>query len=129
MAVRFPEEGHLWEYDYIADAMDTAETKLRLALMAKERGIPIIASMGAGNRLNPQSFRVADIYQTANDPLAKAMRALYRRNGIDKLKVVYSTETPVKGLSGIGSVAFVPSAAGLLMASEIVKDIIARAED
>jgi tRNA A37 threonylcarbamoyladenosine dehydratase len=129
LPVRFPEEGHPWAYDYIVDAVDTAETKVKLALAAKGHGIPIIASMGAGNRLNPMAFRVADIYDTQGCPLAKTMRGLYRRNGIDRLKVVYSTETPVKGLQGIGSVAFVPSAAGLLMASEIIKDITARTED
>jgi tRNA A37 threonylcarbamoyladenosine dehydratase len=120
---RFPDDGHAWPYDYIADAVDTKETKLALALTAKRRGIPLIASMGAGNRLDPMAFKVADIYATAHCPLAKAMRGLYRKHGIVALKVVYSSEVPVKGITGIGSAAFVPSAAGLLIASEIIKDL------
>jgi tRNA A37 threonylcarbamoyladenosine dehydratase len=121
---RFPGDGHIWAYDDIADAVDTKETKLALALTAKQLGIPLIASMGAGNRLDPMAFRVADIYETAYCPLAKAMRGLYRKHGIEALKVVYSSEVPAKGITGIGSAAFVPSAAGLLIASEIIKDLI-----
>jgi tRNA A37 threonylcarbamoyladenosine dehydratase len=120
---RFPDDGHAWAYDYIADAVDTKETKLALALTAKQLGIPLIASMGAGNRLDPMAFRVADIYETSYCPLAKAMRGLYRKHGIEALKVVYSSEVPAKGVTGIGSAAFVPSAAGLLIESEIIKDL------
>ena len=123
------------EYDYVVDAVDTVTTKLSLILRAKESGVPVISSMGAGNKLDPTRFRVADLYQTSVCPLAKVMRRECRKRGIDSLKVVYSTEdalTPQEGVaedasrrSTPGSVAYVPSVAGLIIAGEVVKDIIA----
>lgn len=130
-------------YDYIADAIDTVSAKLELAVRAKAAGIPIIAAMGAGNKLDPAAFEVADISKTTVCPLARVMRLELRKRGINHLKVVYSRELPVlsgglprqdstAGLSGEdarrrttpASISFVPGAAGLLMASEIIKDMI-----
>lgn len=122
------------EYDYIIDAIDTVKGKLGLAQQAQEAGTPIISCMGAGNKLDPTAFEVADIYKTSVCPLARVMRYECRRRGIKKLKVVYSKEAPVrpKAVSeeaGVrrdipGSVAFVPSAAGLILAGEVIKDLI-----
>ncbi len=122
------------EYDYIVDAIDTVSGKIALAVIADKYNIPIISSMGAGNKTNPTQFKVADIYKTSVCPLAKAMRKLCRENGVKKLKAVYSEELPVikeksvDELSGKravpGSVSFVPSVVGLIMAGEVVKDII-----
>ena len=127
------------EYDYVVDAVDTVTAKLSLILRAKEAGVSIISSMGAGNKLDPTAFRVADIYDTTVCPLAKVMRRECRKRGIDHLKVVYSTEEALgpemtgevaeeKSPSGHrkqspGSVAFVPSVAGLIIAGEVVKDL------
>ena len=125
------------EYDYVVDAIDTVTGKLGLIMQAREAGTRIISSMGAGNKLDPTAFRVADIYDTTVCPLAKVMRRECRKRGIEKLKVVYSTEEALTpGESGSpeenagtsrrstpGSVAFVPSVAGLIIAGEVIKDL------
>lgn len=121
------------QYDYIVDAVDTVTAKIALVMAAEEYHVPIISSMGAGNKLDGSAFQVADIYETKVCPLAKVMRRELKKRGIKKLKVVYSQETPLipKGdmaqeagrRSTPGSVAFVPSVAGLLMAGEVVKDL------
>ena len=130
-------------YDYIVDAIDTVKGKLALAEKAQAAGTPIICAMGAGNKLDPSAFRVADIYQTAVCPLARIMRSECRKRGIRKLKVVYSREIPVRPSGEIpaddrpgssrrdipGSVAFVTGAAGLIIAGEVVKDLIAGSRD
>ena len=120
----------------MVDAVDTVSAKLALVVKAKECGIPIISSMGAGNKLDATAFQVTDIYKTKVCPLAKVMRRELRKRGIDKLKVVYSQEEPlvpeqlekVSGESNKrsvpGSIAFVPSVAGLILAGEVVKDLI-----
>lgn len=118
------------KYDYVVDAVDTVTAKLTLVCEAKEKGVPIISSMGAGNKLNPTMFEVADIYKTSVCPLAKVMRRELKKRGIESLKVVYSKEEALKptNLEGEervpGSTAFVPSVAGLIMASEVIKDLI-----
>lgn len=125
------------KYDYIADAIDTVTAKIELAVNAQSCGTPIISSMGTGNKLNPAELEVADIYSTSVCPLARVMRYELKRRGIKKLKVVYSKEKPLSPISGIcseeggkrnipGSTAFVPAAAGMIIASEIVKDICAK---
>ncbi|HBA48172.1 MAG TPA: tRNA threonylcarbamoyladenosine dehydratase [Lachnospiraceae bacterium] len=136
------------EYDYIVDAVDTVAAKIELVMKAQEKGVPIISSMGAGNKLDGSQFRVSDIYQTKMCPLAKVMRRELKKRGVQGLKVVYSEETPVKPFEDIkivteengvcpsgteqkitqrraipGSVAFVPSVAGLIIAGEAVKDL------
>ena len=123
----------------MVDAIDTVTGKLALVMAAKEAGVPIICSMGAGNKLDPTAFQVADLYETKNCPLARIMRKECRRRGIEKLKVVYSPEEPIapdlppddpawaelpEGRNALpGSVAFVPSVAGLILAGEVIKDI------
>jgi tRNA A37 threonylcarbamoyladenosine dehydratase len=125
---RFLPDGHNWLFDCVMDAVDTVSCKLRIIMEAKKRNIPVISAMGAGNRLDPARFRVGDIYETKGCPLAKVMRNLCRKNGIKDLKVVYSEEPPKEALfrdrKAIGSIAFVPAAAGLLMAAEAVNGII-----
>ena len=139
-------------YDYVVDAIDTVAGKIALVLQAEASGTPVISSMGAGNKLDAAAFRVADIYQTSVCPLAKVMRKELKKRGVHKLKVVYSRELPLKARSGDGtdrpaaagemnteespvcvgssrrsipgSVAFVPSVAGLIIAGEVVKDLI-----
>lgn len=122
------------DYDYVVDAIDTVTGKLELVMNADRCGTPIICSMGAGNKLDPTAFEVSDIYKTSVCPLAKVMRYELRRRGIKKLKVVYSKEPPIAPSalcdeeSGSrrmipGSVAFVPSVAGLIIAGEVIKDI------
>lgn len=136
-------------YDYVVDAIDTVTGKKEIILCAKQAGVPIISSMGAGNKLDPTAFRVADIYETSVCPLARVMRGICRKNGIDRLKVVYSKEKPIRPTEDMsvscrthcicppgtarkcterrdipGSAAFVPSVAGLIIAGEVVKDII-----
>ncbi len=117
--------------DYIVDAIDTVTAKIELVVRAKEFGIPIISSMGTGNKFDPTMFEVTDIYKTSVCPLAKVMRKELRARNIDKLKVVYSKEEPFK--SGVigengkqipASIAFVPSVAGMIIAGEVVKDIV-----
>lgn len=110
-------------YDYVADAIDTVTGKIALIENSKKAGVPIISSMGAGNKTDPSRFRVADIYKTSVCPLAKVMRKELRSRGIEELKVVYSDEEPKKSVP-TGSVPFVPPVAGLVMAGEIVKDLL-----
>lgn len=122
------------KFDYIVDAIDTVSGKLALAVIADKLNIPIISSMGAGNKTDPTQFKVTDIYKTSVCPLAKAMRKLCRDNCIKKLKVVYSEEIPTIKEELIdensnkrqipGSVSFVPSVVGLIIAGEVVKDLI-----
>lgn len=133
--------------DYVADAMDTISAKLHLILQCRERGIPLISSMGAANKLDPTRFQVADLFETSYDPIAKVLRRELRKKGIKKgVKVVYSTETPVaareevlkevvqdpnspirKAIRPPASVAFVPSVAGLIMTSVIIRDLLEKA--
>ena len=121
------------EYDYIVDAVDTVTAKIELILQAQKHGVPVISSMGTGNKLDPSQLRVADIYDTKVCPLAKVMRHELRKRGISSLKVVYSEEIPITPAPSQevtvkravpGSTAFVPPAAGLLIASEVVRDLI-----
>lgn len=138
------------EYDYVVDAIDTVTGKKEIILCAKAAGVPVISSMGAGNKVNPAAFEVADIYETSVCPLARVMRNICRKNGIDKLKVVYSKEKPIRPTDDMsvscrahcvcppgtvrkcterrdipGSAAFVPSVVGLIIAGEVIKDITA----
>ncbi len=135
-------------YDYIVDAVDTMTAKLELVVKAKEMNIPIISSMGAGNKLDASAFRVLDIYKTKMDPLARVMRKELKKRHINKLKVVYSEEKPIRPIEDMsiscrthcicppgakhkcterrdipGSIAFVPSVVGLIIAGEVVKDL------
>lgn len=121
------------EYDYVVDAVDTVTAKIELVLQAQARGVPVISCMGTGNKLDPSRLRITDIYKTNVCPLAKVMRRELRKRGVPALKVVYSEEIPITPApSGEqtakravpGSTAFVPPAAGLLIASEVVKDLI-----
>lgn len=125
----------LTKYSYVADAIDTVSAKIELALLAQQEGFPLISSMGTGNKLDPSRFKVADIFETKVCPLAKVMRKELRSRGIRKLKVVYSEEEPLSprlllkegGRRAIpGSVSFVPGTAGLILAGEIIKDLIKR---
>jgi tRNA A37 threonylcarbamoyladenosine dehydratase len=142
------DEFDLTKYDYIVDAIDTVSSKLVLIERAKENNVPIISCMGAGNKLDPTKFEVADIYKTTMCPLAKVMRFELRKRGIKNLKVVYSKEPPLKPIESEenscktncicppdtkrkctvrrqvpGSIAFVPSVAGLILAGEVIKDL------
>ena len=137
-----PENAHEFDfaqYDYVVDAVDTVAAKIAIIMAAKAAGVPVISSMGAGNKMDPAKFQVADIFKTSVDPLARVMRQEMKKRGVKKLKVVYSTElplTPVGELEGEchaeapkrrvlpGSISFTPSVAGLLLASEVVKDLI-----
>ncbi len=136
-----PETAHQFDftrYDYVVDAIDTVTGKLMLIKAAKEANTPIISSMGTGNKLDAAAFRVADIYDTSVCPLARIMRKECRKRGIDSLKVVYSEEEPIsptlsegekeempEGRRALpGSVAFVPAVAGLIIAGEVIKDLI-----
>lgn len=137
------------DYSYLVDAVDTVTAKIGLIVKARELGIPVISCMGAGNKLDPTQFEVADIYSTSVCPLAKVMRKELRARGIESLKVVYSKEVPLQPSDEVesscrtncicpkdtarkctirrqipGSVSFVPSVAGLIMAGEVVKDLI-----
>lgn len=136
------------EYDYIIDAVDTVTAKISIIMKANELGISVISSMGAGNKLDPTAFRVADIYKTRVCPLAKVMRRELKKRGIKKLKVVYSQEKPIRPIEDMsiscrshcicppgaahkcterrdipGSTAFVPSVVGLIIAGEVIKDL------
>ena len=136
------------KYDYVIDAIDTVTAKIELVMQCQKLGIPIMSSMGAGNKLDPTMFRVADIYKTNMDPLAKVMRRELKKRGIKKLKVVYSEEKPIRPVEDMaiscrshcicppdtkrhctdrrdipGSTAFVPSVAGLIIAGEVIKDL------
>ncbi len=125
------EQFNFSNYDYIVDAVDTVTAKIELVMNAEAAGTPIISSMGAGNKLEPSMFEVEDIYKTSVCPLAKVMRKELKQRGIKKLKVVYSKEQPIMvskpepGQKSIpGSIAFVPSVAGLIIAGEVIKDIV-----
>ena len=125
------------QYSYVVDAVDTVAAKLDIIVRSKKLGIPVISAMGAGNKLSPAMLEVSDIYKTSVCPLARVMRTELRKRGVDSLKVVYSKEPPVKvnpeniayepecssRRSIPGSVSFVPSVAGLIIASEVIKDI------
>ncbi len=138
------------EYDYVVDAVDTVTAKLELVMKSQEKHVPVISCMGAGNKLDGSRFRVADIYKTRVCPLARVMRRELKKRGVKRLKVVYSEEQPTRPLEDMsiscrthcicppgtkhkcterrdipGSVAFVPSVAGLLIAGEVVKDLTA----
>ncbi len=140
------------EYDYVVDAIDTVTAKIELVLQCQKMGVPIISSMGAGNKLDGSAFRVADIYKTQIDPLARVMRRELKKRGVKKLKVVYSEETPLEPIVDMagaggdnggnsheaeipqpgrrsipGSTAFVPSVAGLIIAGEVIKDLANKA--
>lgn len=146
------EDDFPWDsYDYVVDAVDTVTAKIALVMKCKEKNIPIISSMGAGNKLDGSQFKVADIYKTKVCPLAKVMRRELKKRGVKKLKVVYSEEIPTRPIEDMaiscrnncicppgaehkcterrdipGSVAFVPSVAGLIIAGEVAKDLIRR---
>ena len=136
------------QYSYVVDAVDTVTAKIQLVMEAKEAGVPIISSMGAGNKLDPTAFEVADIYKTSVCPLAKVMRRELKKRGVKKLKVVYSKEQPTRPIEDMsiscrtncicppgaahkcterrdipGSTAFVPSVVGLIIAGEVIKDL------
>lgn len=110
-------------FDYVVDAVDTVTAKLAIVKQCAAVGVPVISSMGAGNKLDPTAFRTSDIYQTKVCPLARIMRKLCRENGIERLKVVYSEEEPVTNAREPSSVSFVPSVCGLIIASEVVRDL------
>ena len=112
--------------DYIVDAVDTVTAKIELVVRANKLNIPIISSMGTGNKLDPTRFEVSDIYKTSVCPLAKVMRKELKNREIKKLKVVYSKEEPIKTSAKQvpGSISFVPSVAGLIIAGEVIKDLI-----
>ncbi|MCM1088234.1 MAG: tRNA threonylcarbamoyladenosine dehydratase [Muribaculaceae bacterium] len=122
------------QYSYVIDAVDTVTAKIELVLRAKEAGVPIISCMGTGNKINPAMLEIGDIYQTSVCPLAKVMRRELRRRNVDALKVLYSQEEPIKPTGETkeqsprraipGSTSFVPPTAGLLIASEVVKDLL-----
>lgn len=123
------------QYDYVVDAVDTVASKVSLALRAQEAGAKIISCMGAGNKLDPTAFEVTDIYKTSVCPLARAMRSQLKKVGVKSLKVVYSKEQPAQidnsaaqkrasGRPSPASCAFVPSVAGLIMAGEVIKDLV-----
>ena len=121
------------EYDYIVDAIDSVKGKIELAVQADKTNTPIISSMGAGNKIHPEMFEIADIYKTSVCPLARVMRYELRKRGVKKLKVVYSKEEPITPLASEeechsrrsipGSTAFSPSVAGLIIASEIINEV------
>lgn len=122
------------QYTYVVDAIDTVAGKIALAEHCYEANVPLISSMGAGNKLHPELFEIADIYETSVCPLARVMRTELRKRGIPKLKVVYSKEIPQKPADGKvpesrgrhlpGSISFTPSAAGLILAGAVVRDIL-----
>lgn len=121
------------DYDYVVDCVDTVAAKIDIIMESKEAGTPVISSMGAGNKLNPAAFEISDIYKTSVCPLARVMRYEMKKRGVKKLKVVFSKEAPMKVSAPLennarrsipGSIAFVPAAAGLVLASEIVKDLV-----
>lgn len=119
----------LSQYDYIVDAIDTVAAKVELIVRADKVGAKIISSMGTGNKLHPELFEITDIYKTSVCPLAKVMRTRLKKEGIKKLKVVYSKEEPITNPDNIiGSVPFVPSVAGLIIAGEVVKEIVNNAK-
>lgn len=143
------EQFNFFQYDYVVDAIDTVTGKIELIMQAKKHEVPVISSMGAGNKMDPTAFEVADIYKTSVCPLAKVMRRELKKRGIKKLKVVYSKEKPMTPIDDMeiscknncicppgterscterrqipGSNAFVPSVVGLIIAGEVIKDLI-----
>ena len=120
------------QYDYVVDAIDTVAGKIALIEHAKNAGVPVISSMGAGNKLDPTAFEVADIAKTSVCPLARVMRRELKKRGIEHVKVVYSKEEPLPtketdeetGKAVAGSIAFVPSVVGLIIAGEVIKDLV-----
>jgi len=114
------------DYDYVVDAVDTVTAKLELVKRAQEAGVPIISCMGTGNKLDPGKFEIADISKTSVCPLAKVMRRELRKRGVTHLKVLYSKEEPIKHEAGAvpGSISFVPPVAGLMIAGEVIKDLL-----
>ncbi len=123
-------------YDYVVDAIDTVTSKILLAEMCQSAGTPLISSMGTGNKLDPTAFEVTDIYKTSVCPLARVMRTELKKRGIKKLKVLYSKEKPIKVTvpdeqrRGVpASISFVPSTAGLIIAGEVIKDIVGVREE
>ena len=121
------------QYDYVVDAVDTVAAKIELAVRCEQLNVPLIAAMGAGNKLDPSKLQIADVYKTSVCPLARAMRTTLRKKGVKHLTVAYSTEEPLRPVEAIdnggmrkdvpGSMAFVPSAMGLLIASYVVRQI------
>ena len=143
-ASEFPFE----QYDYVVDAVDTVTAKIELVMLCQKMGIPVISSMGAGNKLDASAFRIADIYETRVDPLARVMRRELKKRGVKELKIIYSEEAPIRPIEDMaiscrahcicppgtkrhctdrrdipGSTAFVPSVAGLIIAGEVVRDL------
>lgn len=121
------------KYDYVIDAIDTVSGKIELVMKCNETNTPIISSMGAGNKMHPEMFEISDIYKTSVCPLAKVMRQELKKRGIKKLKVVYSKEAPIKpnfeekstsGKQVPGSISFVPSAVGLIIAGEVIRHLL-----
>ena len=130
-------------WDYVADAIDTVSGKIALVLAAQAAGTPVISAMGAGNKLDPSQLRLSDVYETSVCPLARVMRRELKKRGVERLKVVWSSEPPRRPLEPLpaaeqkegprkdvpGSTAFVPAAAGLILAAEVVKDLIGRNQE
>ena len=127
------DEFDLSKYDYVIDAVDNMSAKISLVLRANSQNVPIISAMGAGNKIDPTKLEVSDIYKTSVDPLAKILRHELKKRGITRLKVVYSKEEPIKvneydekKRAITGSTSFVPPAMGLVIASEVIKDLLNR---
>lgn len=116
------------EFDYIVDAVDTVTAKLEIICRARSCQIPVISAMGAGGKLHPEAFRIADIYDTKVCPLAHIMRKELKKRGIEALKCVYSEEKPITADRPPGSISFVPTAAGLILAGEVIRDLVLGSE-
>lgn len=117
------------DFDYIVDAIDTMSAKIDIIMRAGEMGVPIISSMGTGNKLDPTRFEIADLYETSMCPVCRVMRRELKKRGVDKLKVLYSAEEPIKPVKQLdggrtpASISFVPSAAGLIIAGEVIREL------
>lgn len=119
------DEINLSDYDFIIDAIDNVTAKIELIVRAEKQGVPIISSMGTGNKLSPEMLEIADIYKTSFCPLARVMRRELKNRGVKKLKVIYSKEEPIKTDSSVpGSISFTPPVAGYLAASYVIKNLI-----
>ena len=119
------DEFNLEQYDYIVDAIDNVTAKIDLAIKSQDLNIPMIASMGTGNKLDPTAFKIADIYKTDTCPLCRVMRRELKNRGVKKLKVLYSSEIPKNdGERTPASISFVPSTAGLIIAGEVIKNLM-----
>lgn len=119
------EKINLSDYDFIIDAIDNVTAKIELIVRAEKQGVPIISSMGTGNKLSPDMFEIADIYKTSVCPLARVMRRELKNRGVKKLKVIYSKEEPIKTDSSVpGSISFTPPVAGYLAASYVIKNLL-----